>query len=135
MGRLWLTRTRALLVCLFGLMLCLIVGPTRASAAKESPTPNPAPNHTLSPAALRHSPIPAPAPPDAEALGVPSQHDRAAPAPRAAGNVHTVTRTPSAHAAPSENPRFAQSLTYSGLGALAVAGFGLLAVGMRRRLW
>jgi hypothetical protein len=138
-GRARLALTRAVVVCVTGLVLGLLIATPRASAAKDAPTPNPAPNHTVSPTDPPHSPIPAPAPPDVGALTVANSHDHQIGHVQQVVQVRPVTRPrapiKTTHVALSADRQFAESLLISGLGAFAIAAFGLIGLGVRRRLW
>ena len=146
-GRRRSIRATALLAFVIGMTALVLASPAAASGARSRPsfpTPNPAPNHTVIPSSSPESPMPAPAPASVGALGIVnhgSVDHRKRPLVRVQPvvNAHAVApvRHPRRvqHVALSDTPRFAASLLYSGVGALAIASIGLVALGMRRRLW
>jgi hypothetical protein len=143
-GRLWL----AVFGCFAGILLVLVAAPARADdptatsalarAAGDAPTPNPPPGRTIASAESPQSPTPAPAPPEVRVLG------SVAAAAQPVVDLHpasvrhsTVLRRAAVHqpAVAASSPRFGESLLMSGLGGFGIAAFGLVSLGLRRRLW
>ncbi len=134
--------TRTIMILLGLLAIGSVLLPDRAwagvvrSATATYPTPNPSPNHTAAPSDPPRSPQPAPAPPDIGAVATAGEDSPAVATVRVTvASAARVASVPGHRIALSTEPRFAESLFYSGLAALAIASFGLVVLGMRRRLW